>query len=322
MTDRHTLNRNRSQIDLSAVIPWVNDSLETIPAYGVVHLRTDFSTLSRASKPDSGTGLFFVNGPADVVTDAYGESLVWSHPRRVLLDGTPTVGDEVGPTADSWMMSSAGSGFRVLLQPTDGVGVVVQSGGGSGGEEVEFCVESVEGADLIVEVLSYSKGGGAIPPEFDTNTCRLTITNNCLAVPESTGTFVGVKGYASYLYDFNVTCDGYPPVSAAIPSWRITSLCDTGCPSSGSVSSGSSGSSGSGSGSGSGSESGSGSGSTSGSGSGSGSSGSGLYNCEICEWVLIDVTFDSATCELTKTWCNRCTGELVTVNPLNPTSSV
>jgi hypothetical protein len=36
--------QNRSEVDLSAKIPWVNDSGEEIPAYAVVQLRTNFDT--------------------------------------------------------------------------------------------------------------------------------------------------------------------------------------------------------------------------------------------------------------------------------------
>lgn len=132
MTDRHIKN-NRSSVDLSATIPWINDSAEEIPAYGVVQIRTDFDTTSHASKPNGTDGLFFANGFAPVAAGSHGESLVWNRPRPVLLAAGVTVGDEVGPAEGAWGMTTEGTGFRVLRQrDAAGVGVVVQTGGGGG----------------------------------------------------------------------------------------------------------------------------------------------------------------------------------------------
>ena len=115
MTDRHIKN-NRSSVDLSATIPWVNDSGEVVPAYGVVQLRTAFDTTSHASKPNGTDGLFFTSGFAPVIVGGTGESLVWDRPRPVLLAAGVVVGDEVGPVESSWSMTVDGTGFRVLRQ--------------------------------------------------------------------------------------------------------------------------------------------------------------------------------------------------------------
>ncbi len=130
MTNRYS-PPNRSLIDQESVIPWVNVSGEEIPAFGVIQLRQDFDTTSKADKPNSTSGLFFVNGPVLVRSEADtpGESYLWDKPRRVLLAAGVTVGDEVGPTEGSWEMSSDGAGWRVLRQAIDGVGVVLQTGG-------------------------------------------------------------------------------------------------------------------------------------------------------------------------------------------------
>lgn len=317
MTDRSSAF-SRGPSDLSDTVRWVNTSIEGVPAYGVVQFRTDFSGgYNQASKPDGDDGLYFVNGPVEVAPSAKGESLVWGKARLVLLSAGLTVGDIVGPTADSWSMSEAGSGFIVMHQPVDGVGAVLQVGTGGGGHEIEFCVKSMsEGGDLLVEVLSYSRGGGAVPPEFDTETCTLTISNSCITPPESTGTLVGAKGFASYLYDFLITCEGSAEASPGTPSWRVTSICDIACSESTSSSSDSSSSSES-----SESSSNNSSDNSSGdSGSGGGGGGSSSDDCEKCQWVLIDVEFDPGTCTLIKLWCNRCTGELVRYNPFEPDS--
>lgn len=131
MIDRSRIP-NRSAVDLSAVVPWVNDSGAEIPAYGVIQLRTDYDTTSHASKPDGTDGLFLVNGPVPIASTKHGESFVWNRPRVVLLDAAASVGDEVGPSEDSWLMAPGGTGFRVLKQAEAGRGVVVQTGGGGG----------------------------------------------------------------------------------------------------------------------------------------------------------------------------------------------
>lgn len=131
MTNRDQ-TQNRSAVDLSAVVPWVNDSGEEIPAYGVIQLRTDYDTTSHATKPNGTDGLFLVNGPVPVASTKDGESLVWNRPRVVLLDASASVGDEVGPVDGSWSMTPDGTGFRVLKQAESGKGVVVQVGGGGG----------------------------------------------------------------------------------------------------------------------------------------------------------------------------------------------
>lgn len=129
-TDKHGRG-NRQQLDLSATVPWENTSGETVPAFGVVQLRSNFSTTSKASKPNAGTGLFFANGPVTVAASAFGESLVWNKPRKVLVSGTLSVGDEVGPVDGQWYMSAEGAGWRVLHQPVSNVAVVLKDGGTS-----------------------------------------------------------------------------------------------------------------------------------------------------------------------------------------------
>jgi len=137
MTDRVT-GDHRTTTKLGDVARWTNVAGETIPAHAVVQFKANFSSgYSQASKPDGSSGLFFANGFVDVAASAKGESLLWNRARLVLLDGSPTVGDEVGPTNGSWSMSSLGTGFRVIHQAVSGVGSVLQIGGGGSGETIE-----------------------------------------------------------------------------------------------------------------------------------------------------------------------------------------
>jgi hypothetical protein len=133
MTDRINAP-HRTTTGLGYTLRWENISGETIPAYGVIQLKDNYvSPYSQVSKPDGDVGLFYVNGRVDVSSAGAGESRLWNQPREVLITGTPTVGDEVGPVNGSWSMSADGHGFRVFRQASGGIGVVTPVGGGGGG---------------------------------------------------------------------------------------------------------------------------------------------------------------------------------------------
>lgn len=224
MTNRDQ-TQNRSAVDLSAVVPWVNDSGEEIPAYGVIQLRTDYDTTSHATKPNGTDGLFLVNGPVPVASTKDGESLVWNRPRVVLLDASASVGDEVGPVDGSWSMTPDGNGFRVLKQAESGKGVVVQVGGGGGGvHKIWFTIDSVlcpltdyvAETTLVVTATHYSGGCGSVPPGADENG-KYRVYDRCQYLRGLTGPdLVGGVGKATYMYPMVGYCD---------PVWLLDDLC-------------------------------------------------------------------------------------------------
>jgi len=232
MIDRATSPRNRSAIDMSAVIPWTNESGETIPAYGVVQLRTDYSSGSQASKPDGTEGLFFVNGMVSVAAEAKGESRVWSLPQAVLLEGSLHVGDEVGPVSDQWYMDTSGTGFRVLLQPNgDGVGVVVQVGGGGGAKTIAFAIVSSDPTvrSALVEIRQRTFIGTVYASELEDTIVRVYDTDGCY-LNEPNVDLTGRLGKATLMKvddearDTHFWGDSYPPEWY----WNVISVC---CPS-------------------------------------------------------------------------------------------
>lgn len=225
MTDRSRVP-NRSAVDLSAVVPWVNDAGEEIPAFGVVQLRTDFDTTSHASKPDSTSGLFFVNGPVPVASAKRGESFVWNKPRVVLLDAAASVGDEVGPTDGSWEMSDGGVGFRVLQQAAYGRGVVVQVGGGGsgGGHTIWFTIDDVICPDpeydgetiLVVTATHYNQSCTGTPPGVNYDG-SYDVYDNCSYLRGLVeDDLLGATGRATYMYPLTGYCE---------PRWIIDDLC-------------------------------------------------------------------------------------------------
>jgi len=226
MTNRYS-PPNRSLIDQETVIPWINMSGEEIPAFGVIQLRQNFDETSKADKPDGTSGLFFVNGPVLVRSEAdtAGESYLWDKPRRVLLAADAVVGDEVGPTEDSWEMSLDGVGWRVLRQAIDGVGVVVQTGGGGGGTHVIWftidqvlCPDTdyVEETTLVVTPTWYSLGCEAEPPGADEygvyRVYDICSYFNGLTAEEMANTL----GRATWMYPLTGYCE---------PRWIVDDLC-------------------------------------------------------------------------------------------------
>ncbi len=246
MTERHA-GGNRQPLQNAAIIPWTNISGELIPPYGVVQLRTNRTTITQASKPSSTEGLFYTNGPVSVAASARGESRVWDRPQQVILDGNPSVGDEVGPTAGSWEMSPSGTGFRVLRQANaDRIGLVVQVGGGAGGtHEILFYIVGVYCPDeystdpcdrFYVEVVwtHYTGGCGKTPPGVDDYTGFIRVYDNGGILEFYTadqllnGTHVsddgsigsGLKGRATYWYPREDSSCSY----GCEPLWIIDSL--------------------------------------------------------------------------------------------------
>lgn len=171
MTDRNTAFNRSSRAD-SNTIPWANVSGETIPAFGVIQLRDNFSVVSQGKKPNSKTGLFFTNGPVSVATGGRGESRLWNKPQSVSVEATVTVGEEIGPTSGSWKMSSAGSGFRVLRQDTDEVAIVERVGGSGGGTGIHGIVRKKLGHGFYrVELSEWSGTFPLASDEADCDAC-------------------------------------------------------------------------------------------------------------------------------------------------------
>jgi len=105
------------------MVPFLNNSGETIPAHAVLKGTEVTNGVVQASKPDGdgSTGVWYVNGPVRVLNGGYGactkENPVW-----VLYDDADAVvnGDEWGPQNGSWELKKGNVGF-------------VAGGGASGG---------------------------------------------------------------------------------------------------------------------------------------------------------------------------------------------
>lgn len=206
MTDR-TSGQHRTTTGLGDSLRWTNTSGETIPAYGVVQLRANFAAgYNQASKPNDTQGLFFANGAVAVLATKKGESQLWNRPRLVKVSGSPSVGTQVGPVADSWSMSEEGTGFYVMHQPVDGVAAVVQVGsGGGGGQRIWFDIDEVICAEdgsmtLVATPTKFTGGCGASIPGVDSYG-QVEVVDDCSTLQYYTAEWlVGKRGSATYFY--------------------------------------------------------------------------------------------------------------------------
>lgn len=225
MTDRIS-GQHRTTARMGDALRWLNTSGETIPAYGVVQLRANYSSgYNQASKPDGTQGLFFANGAVAVLATKKGESLLWNRPRLVQVSGSPTVGTQVGPVADSWAMSEEGTGFYVMHQPVDGVATVVQVGsGGGGGHTIWFTIDAVLCPDtddvdettLEVTATWYNQSCTGVPPGATYNG-KYHVYDLCNYFRGLTPSdMVGGTGRATYQYPLTGYCE---------PRWIADDLC-------------------------------------------------------------------------------------------------
>lgn len=130
MTDRHSAPQ-RSPSNIKHTLQWQNGAGESIPAFGVIRLTAYNNTTGQytAEKHNGTASLTFVNGASPVANGAYGGSMDWSASRLALVASGVTLGQEVGPVDDSYIMSSAGTGFVVFSNrdATSGTAAVIRS---------------------------------------------------------------------------------------------------------------------------------------------------------------------------------------------------
>lgn len=118
-------------------VPIHNASGEEIPAYAVVEVDSvsNFGedTLYEVKKPTTGaTERYLINSPASVPVGGYGAATN-QYPVDALVDGSPTIGDEIGPSSSSWELGT-GTRFTYLGGLVDGVGRVMALGAGGGND--------------------------------------------------------------------------------------------------------------------------------------------------------------------------------------------
>lgn len=111
-----------------------NDSGETIPAYSVIKItntvkQTNGVYLLKGEKSDTWGSQYrhYINGPVDIADGDMGVCYVPTSPVWVTYDtgNTPAVGEQWGPTDDSWDISQHVGGFEVVSSEVDDGKVLV-----------------------------------------------------------------------------------------------------------------------------------------------------------------------------------------------------
>jgi hypothetical protein len=242
MTDR-IRGPGRSPRDSSRGLIWKNLSGETIPPYACVKLRAYVAAddYFEAVKPDGDGSLHFVNGPVPVLANAYGGSMTWDISRLGLTDGA--FGETVGPTADSWEMTTGGTGWTVFSVPENGFAALLRDGGSGGGGAhwIEFTVvdvycpgdndydDDIGKGRLYVdaEVNWYTGGCSTDPPGYNSYFGLVRIFDSCRGIfkfftrdqllGESPPYIEPMSGDAVYLYPFGA--------DDCVPEWHVKAVC-------------------------------------------------------------------------------------------------
>ena len=218
--------QGRSPIDNSRVMKWKNVSGEEIPAYGVVKLQDYVADddYFEAVKPDGDGSLHFVNGPVAIASNAFGESQMWDISRIGKASGM--FGEVVGPVADSWEMTTEGTGFIVFSTPDDyaGTAALLKDGGSGGGQSIWFTidevlcpgVDDVEEETLVVTAEWYTGGCSKTPPGANYGG-TYNVYGYCSGFNGLTPTELeGTKGKATYACPLSGYCE---------PRWLLDFLC-------------------------------------------------------------------------------------------------
>lgn len=220
-----------------------NESEETIPPYSIAEVQnTELVGGKRPkvliTKPTGNGVLFVATGPIPLLPDGgYDEQVVHARSfdtrRWVKYSGdAPEHGDTVGPTEDSWEVSTDGTGYRVWgVDETKGLALIEQvPEGGTGVLTIRFrLIEPIDcdkcRADAVV--LSRPPGLSVVPGE-DPYTDVVQVRDYMGFLNEPADDLVNRVGYATYLTGPRpLNCepeedeDQYTRTATA---WEITSL--------------------------------------------------------------------------------------------------
>lgn len=124
-----------------------NESGMTIPSFSIVRIKqggsTSIKTKNRhvpVERPTSTDGSFLTIGPTPISDGEHGHGNDQFTPSWVKYSGdAPSIGDEVGPSADEFTVSGSGSGFIVWdVDATNTLVFILGMGGGGVGETLTW----------------------------------------------------------------------------------------------------------------------------------------------------------------------------------------
>lgn len=143
-----------------------NKAGEEAPAYGILRVTNGKMPSEDGSyevdKPDGSAATYWVNSPIPIADDAFGAATN-RFPTTVAYDDaeTPTIGEEWGPVTGSWLLTKAGTGYRIVGAPENElVRVEKIGGGGSGGTSLREARVTV---DVPAQTLNEDGDGWEVP---------------------------------------------------------------------------------------------------------------------------------------------------------------
>lgn len=158
-----------------------NGSAETVPAFGIMQVDTvagvpiDQARLVTIKKPDSTTGQYLVNGPLAVRAGKQGRCRLNGPMTMAYTGSAPALGDTVGPSSGSWLVSTAGSGYDVLGGAENGV-VLCNNTGGGGGTALKWGKITTSASGSTTEGTPTTDGRGDVFADFGGAT-NITLKN-------------------------------------------------------------------------------------------------------------------------------------------------
>lgn len=114
-------------------LPFINTAGETIPPFAIMQVGSGWTDANQrdyfnAAKPNGNGKKFLINGPLSIATTTNANDGMGTDKPGVYVrysGSTPTAGQEWGPVASSWAITSAGTGYLIIGDVTTVGGVAV-----------------------------------------------------------------------------------------------------------------------------------------------------------------------------------------------------
>lgn len=99
-------------------VPVKNTSGQSCPPFGILQISSTTTTadgllIHNVTRPTGGDGQYLVNGPTELVAGSSGSARAATPVVVAYTGSTPTIGDDWGPVANSFLAQSSGSGFII-----------------------------------------------------------------------------------------------------------------------------------------------------------------------------------------------------------------
>lgn len=176
-----------------------NDSGEEVPSYACMQVigtvedgGQNYVLIDKPADTDATAGEYLFNGHYAVAEDEFGTAQGGRLVRGRKYSGTATAGDNWSPKVAEWTIEAATDGRFVMAGDddidTDVARVFLGGGGGSGGETIQYTIDSIDVA-------------GSTSPYNGKNVATVTIEVAPCSMAELIGTSVEVVDWSGCVFD-------------------------------------------------------------------------------------------------------------------------